>query len=182
MMRFAMLQKTSLRAADTAFQDELVRLLPELKGYVLSLCGNMSMTEDVVQDTVERALMCKDSFKHGNIGGWLKHVARNRFIDLVRQGRVRLADPIDDEAIHALIDYSSYSSDQIALRMDLRAAFSSLSDSHFDILALRFIDGMKRKDLAELLGIPQGTVASREGRAREALMRELEPEDPDPRF
>lgn len=79
---------------DAAFAEAMIALLPNLRRYALSLARRPDLADDLVQQTVERALSRADSFDPTQrLEPWLFRILRNAFIDQYRrqQGRVRIS-------------------------------------------------------------------------------------------
>lgn len=159
---------------DSAFGEALVRLLPNLRRYGLSLSRRSDVADDLVQTTVERAISRHDSFDRAQrLEPWLFRIMRNAFIDMTRRQRtagvsVDVFDipeslPTDDSAM-------------IEARLMLQstaAAMQDLPPEQREILHLVCIEGLSYAEAAEVLDIPRGTVMSRLSRARLALSQKL---------
>lgn len=155
---------------DPAFSDELVRLLPNLKRFGLSLSRRNDLADDLVQITVERAIKGYASYDGAQrLEPWLFRIMRNAWIDMTRRTRTQgqqvdvfdIPDalPVDDRpAIEARLMLQS-----------VEKAMTSLPDEQRELLHLICIDDMSYAEAAEVLGIPKGTVMSRLSRARIAL-------------
>ena len=171
------------QAGRRAARDELAR---RVRGpaYVLALqlVGNRDDALDVAQDAMLRL------FAHlGRVAPdrplrpWLFAIVRNRARDLWRRRAARPEESVDarpDLAAHVV----SRSADPERLAADterarrLWAAVGALSRSHREILVLRDFHDLQYGEIAEVLGVPVGTVMSRLHRARSALRARLEAE------
>jgi len=101
------------------------------------------------------------------LGGWLRRILHNLYIDEVRRGRTRgTAYDLDEVADH--LELSVPPSDREAMR-DISNAMNRLSTEHREILLLVSVEELSYREIAEELGIPQGTVMSRLARARDHL-------------
>jgi RNA polymerase sigma-70 factor (ECF subfamily) len=146
-----------------------------LQGKALQLEGSPSEADDLVQDTIERALRNGERFQAGtNLSGWLTTIMSHIFIDR-RRRRWREA-PL---AQKALMDLAAPTEDApLAWRWisndDLRDAIAQLHPSQRDLLSL-FLDGRRSyRDLSDQFGISAGTVGARLWRARQKLRSLLE--------
>ena len=75
-----MLQKT--------FADDVVGHAAKLRGYARKLAGNRSLVDDIVQDTILRALIHSDQFKPGtNLSAWLYTILRNCYFNELRRAK-----------------------------------------------------------------------------------------------
>ena len=71
-----------------SFHDDLKEILPRLRRHALALTRNRDSMEDLVQDTVVRALAAQDSFTPGtNFAAWIHKILRNEFISKIRKNR-----------------------------------------------------------------------------------------------
>lgn len=159
---------------DPAFGDELVRLLPNLKRFGLSLSRRADVADDLVQITVERAIKSHDGFDGAlRLEPWLFRIMRNAWIDMTRRQQVRGVQVDVFEMPEAL---PSDDSGAIEARLMLRsvgAAMAELPADQREILHLVCIEDMSYAEAAAVLEIPPGTVMSRLSRARLALSRKL---------
>ena len=112
---------------------------------------------------------------------WLFSIVRNRCRDLLRRRRVRRAEPIEGDDEHwrpELVDQSQ-DPERDARRAELQrrvfAALATLASDHREILVLRDYHDLSYAEIAEVLGVPQGTVMSRLHRARKQLAAALGP-------
>lgn len=159
---------------DPAFGDELVRLLPNLKRFGLSLSRRADVADDLVQITVERAIKGHDGFDGAlRLEPWLFRIMRNAWIDMTRRQQVRGVQVDVFQMPEAL---PSDDSGAIEARLMLRsvgAAMAELPADQREILHLVCIEDMSYAEAAAVLEIPSGTVMSRLSRARLALSRKL---------
>jgi RNA polymerase sigma-70 factor, ECF subfamily len=166
-----------LSAIEARFDLDLTDSLPRLRIYALSLTRNGDRADDLVQQTVLKALAGRDSFRAGsNFGGWLFRIQRNEFISELR--RTRPTVDLDSLAAYTLSD-PAQQEDGLILR-DLLGSFRQLSSDSRKTLLLSGLEGRTYRQIATDLGIAEGTVKSRIWRGRAALARLLElPAGPD---
>ena len=146
--------------------------IPNLRRYARALTGTAEAADDLVQDSLERAIERFDQFRTGtNLRAWLFTIVHNMRCDQHRRlVRRPMEIPIDDAPQHA----STRASQADALHLaDFRRAFSRLSEPHREVLALVGLEGLDYQRAASILGVEVGTVKSRVFRARENLRREL---------
>ena len=150
------------------FSEALVAHLPALRRYALSLVGDATVADDLVQDSIERALRQSSQLRElPRIGGWLQRILHNLYIDEMRRGRGKDKEyDLSELADHQ--ELSVPAPDRDAVR-DVSKAMSRLSVEHREILLLVCVEELKYREIAEELGIPQGTVMSRLARARDHL-------------
>ncbi|MCE4224459.1 sigma-70 family RNA polymerase sigma factor [Methylobacterium sp. C25] len=158
-------------------RPDIVDLLPPLRRYARSLTRDALKADDLVHDTLVKALEAKGSLRaNTNLRTWMMTVLHNVFIDEQRRKKV--------EARHA--DVLVQLSDDVALPAQegqvrlsqIRKAFETLPEEQRAALHLVTLEGMAYADAAAVLGIPIGTLMSRLGRGRAAL-RAFEDNEPE---
>jgi RNA polymerase sigma-70 factor, ECF subfamily len=155
--------------------------IPYLRRYARALTGGADAADDLVQDSLERAIARFGQFRAGtNLRAWLFTILHNMRCDQHRRVvRRPLEIPIEDTPHHACTRASQ--ADALHLS-DFRRAFGRLSEAHREVLALVGLEGLDYQQAARILGVEVGTVKSRVFRARESLRREqLMLEQPTPR-
>lgn len=142
--------------------------LPALERFAMSLTGTRDQADDLVQDTVERALKKAHLFDGSNLRAWMFTICRRLFLNQIRSRKTRgIAVPVDDAPQAALsIDERQEMSMHF---QDVANAFEKLPLNDRVILSLVVMEGLKYEETAELLDIPIGTVRSRLSRARARL-------------
>jgi RNA polymerase sigma-70 factor (ECF subfamily) len=162
------------------FGKALIAQLPALRRYARALTGNPAMADDMVQDTIERALRQWEGLRETNrLGSWLRSILHNLYIDEMRRSRSRgyeqeVSELADDLAL------STPAHDK-SVALDFVRAIDSLSVEHRQVLLLVGLESKNYRDIADELGIPIGTVMSRLARGRERLRSALEGERSRPR-
>lgn len=165
-------------ASSDSVRRQIIALLPRLRRFALGLTARPSDADDLVQDTVERALRHLDQWERGTrLDSWMFRIAQNLFIDQLRAKKRSSAVMANfDGADRIGFDGTARAEARIALN-DTLNALSTLPVEQRSAVALVLIDGLSYRDAAEALEIPIGTLTSRLARAREALaMRVLGPE------
>ena len=159
---------------DPAFGEALIRLLPNLRRYALSLSRRADLADDLVQTTVERAIRASGSYDPAaRLEPWLFRITRNAFIDVTRRQRTQGVEVDVFDIPEALPDDNDRA---VEARLMLRAtqdAMKSLPPEQAEILHLICIEDLSYAEAAEVLDIPKGTVMSRLSRARLALSERL---------
>ena len=168
-------------SADTVAARALAFLEP-LYATALRLTRNRADAEDLVQDTFVKALRFSDRFSAGtNLKAWLYTILlntwRNRQRDSAR-APVEVDSPRVDEAASAGDGPSALDTpEQILLRAtvreDLQAALDALPEVFREAVWLRDVEEFTYAEIAEMLGIPIGTVMSRISRGRRLLFERL---------
>jgi RNA polymerase sigma-70 factor (ECF subfamily) len=154
------------------FRKELVALMPSLRAFARSLCSNPARADDLVQDTLVKALANKDKFEPGsNMGAWLFTILRNTYYSDLRKARREVEDAEGEHAA-SLADLPNQNG--AADLQDFKRAFAQLNDDHREVLTLVGAFGMAYEDVAEVCGCAVGTVKSRVSRARKRLAEILD--------
>lgn len=156
-----------------SFGVALLALLPRLRRYAIALVGDRAAADDLVQDSVERALRHRDHLKDSRkLFGWLRSILHNLHIDGLRERRSQGVIVEYDESLDAM-GLSVPQADRTAA-LDFTRALDTLSTDHRQILLLIGMEGLSYREIAEELKVPIGTVMSRLARARDHLRTELE--------
>ena len=171
---------------DTAAFGELVRRYQDrLYNTVYRLVGNAEDAQDVVQDAFLHAYQSLDGFKGDSLFfTWLYRIAVNTAISHKRRQRVLLR--IDSgrngaASVQPLDDSESSRPGEALERAEqeqrIQHALSRLSPEHRAVLVLKDMEGRKYEAMADILGVPIGTIRSRLHRARAELRELLEKVD-----
>ena len=144
-----------------------------LRALAYRLLGDRDRMDDVLQETYVRAFRGLPGFRgRSRVGTWLYRIAYNACLDeLGRAGRV-VHLPLADVAEPA--DPRPGVAETVAWRRDLAAALAELAPADRAAVVMVDAQGFGYRDAGEVLGVPEGTVASRLNRARAALRRALE--------
>ncbi|MBI2291825.1 MAG: sigma-70 family RNA polymerase sigma factor [Betaproteobacteria bacterium] len=141
--------------------------MPRLRRYAHALTGERTRADDLVQDTLERALIKLHLWQPGSdLRAWLFTLMHNVFINQLRAQPARLTAGLDDEAAQVAVRPTQ--TDWLEVR-DLQAALLRLPEEQRAVLLLVGLEQMTYEETAGVLGIPVGTVMSRLSRARERL-------------
>ena len=157
------------------FKAELLGLIPFLRAFARSLCGNQESADDLAQETLVKAWQSRDTFIPGtNLKAWLFTILRNQFYSDRR--RAWRQAPWDQEAAERIPGGGSDQSWAAELS-DTARALRCLSDEQREALILVGAGGFSYEDAARICACAVGTVKSRVARARKALIAILEGED-----
>ena len=142
-------------------------LIPALRRYAYALLRDHAAADDLVQDTLERALSRWYLRRtDGELRAWLFTILRNLQIDAHRQGRRRGVHVEIDEADHR----ETAARQEAALEArDVLAALEQLPEEQKSLLLLIGVEDFSYGEAARILGVPIGTVMSRLSRARQRL-------------
>lgn len=145
------------------------------------LTGDAHDAEDVVQDAYLRALNVEGKVAVRNPKPWLLAIVRNTAMTWLAKNRGRrIAFTGDDEVLEAAAEISGMNDAgpeaaviAAADERALREAVDALPTAFREVVVLRDVNGLSYREIAEMLGVPQGTVMSRLARGRAALIRKL---------
>jgi len=154
-------------------KPDLIEHLPRLRRYARALTGDATRADDLVQDTLERALVKLDLWTPGgDLRAWLFTLMHNLFANQVRTRRPQ--HTALDEALD--IPVSGGQLEALATR-DLQAALARLPDGQREVILLVGLEQFSYAEAAQVLGVPPGTIMSRLARARER-MRQILADEP----
>jgi RNA polymerase sigma-70 factor (ECF subfamily) len=165
-----------------AFAAEVLSFLDPLYATALRLTRNRADAEDLVQDTVVKALRFSDRFARGtNLKAWLYTILhntwRNRRRDASRQPVDVDSTRVDEAATQVDGPTAAETPERILLRQtldaDLQSALEALPEAFRQAVWLRDVEEFSYAEIAEMLGIPLGTVMSRISRGRRQLFDTL---------
>lgn len=173
---FVPVEKPRREDAEKAWRAALIDQIPSLRAFAWSLSRSGADAEDLVQDTLIKALTNRDKFQTGtNLRAWLFTILRNSFYTaMTRRGR-EVAD-VDGTFAGTLV--SEPSQEWAAAFSDLKSALDQLSDEHREALILVGAAGLTYEEAAEVCGCALGTIKSRVNRARTRLSAALSPATP----
>ncbi|MFU8823652.1 sigma-70 family RNA polymerase sigma factor [Yoonia sp.] len=154
-------------------RHDLIALLPRLRRFARGLAGAADQADDLVQASVEKALRNLDGFTTGTrMDAWMFRIIRNTWIDTVRASRETV--DYDAEAANTIIGSDGRTTTEARLHLaEVRRAMASLPEDQRAVLMLVCVEGLRYREVAEVLDIPEGTVMSRLSRARLALAEKL---------
>ncbi len=155
----------------------LLKTIPHLRAFAISLCGSVDQADDLVQDTVLRGLNHLDRFEPGsNLQAWLFTILRNQFHTSFRKRRREVEDP--DGIMAGMLSTLPEQEGHLDLS-DLQKALAQLSVEHREVLLLIGAEGLSYQEAAGIVGTNVGTVKSRMNRARSRLAELLHVKDED---
>ncbi len=155
---------------DHDFHEQLKAILPRLRVYALSLTRDRDAADDLVHDTVVKALTGRHSFEPGtNLSAWVFRIQRNEFISGLR--RMRPSVPVDS-AIAESLSHQPHQESRLVMR-EFMSAFGKLASTQREALLLAVLEGQSYEVIAAHTGVSVGTVKSRISRARDMLERLL---------
>jgi len=164
----------SLRGDPRAFGVLVRRYMRPGYLVALSVTGNGEDAEDVAQEAflvaLERLEDCRDRER---FGGWFLTIVRNRAKNLLRREKLRRGEVLSPE-LAAGPGGPHEDLKRLELREQIEKGMEGLSDVRREVLLLHDLEGWKHREIAERLGIPDGTVRSHLHFARRHLREYLE--------
>ncbi|WP_240002481.1 sigma-70 family RNA polymerase sigma factor [Oleisolibacter albus] len=161
----------------SSFGSSIGQHIGPLRRYAQALMRDRAAADDLVQDSLARALSRADRFESGtNLRAWLFTIMHNLHANQMRQRKARPETSLPESTVLPLTSPADQD-DRIALR-DMARALSVLPLEQRQVVLLVGLEGLPYQDVAAVLGIPIGTVMSRLSRGREALRRHLAGEAP----
>ena len=155
-----------------AFQQSIEAAIPALRRYARALTRDAETADDLVQDTLVRALRSEHLFHGGAVRSWLytilTNLNRNRLRSMARRPIVTQLQ--DDDAADA--------AGPEAGGRDIERALALLVEEQRTALLLVVLEGLTYREIAEVQGVPIGTVMSRLARARMQIKAYLDGERP----
>jgi len=167
------------------FDRDVLPLLPSLYGAALRMTRNPADAEDLLQETTLRAYRGFASFQEGtNLKAWLYRILTNSFINTYRKKQrepktVEGPEDLDEwflfDRLGAQSVARSAEEDVLANIPDaaVKEALESISENFRMAVLLADVEGFSYKEIAEITGVPIGTVMSRLHRGRKALEKAL---------
>jgi RNA polymerase sigma-70 factor (ECF subfamily) len=153
--------------APTAFKAELIELLPSLRAFARSLAHNPAQADDLVQDTLVKALANVERFEPGtNLRAWLFTILRNHYYSQLRKSKREIEDA--DGKFAARLSSRPEQDGTVDLE-DFKVAFAQLAPDHREVLTLVGASGCSYEEAAQICGCAVGTIKSRVNRARKKL-------------
>ena len=150
------------------FRQNVETTIPALRRYARALTRDTDIADDLVQDTLVRALRSEHLFHGGDVRGWLytilTNLNRNRLRSLARRPAL---SPIEDN------DAPDLAGPEAGGR-DIERALATLVDDQRNALLLVVLEGLSYREVAEVQGVPIGTVMSRLARARVQIKNHLD--------
>lgn len=158
-------------AASSQITADLLAVIPNLRAFAVSLCGNLDRADDLVQETLVKAWSNIGSFVEGtNLRAWLFTILRNIYYSEYRKRRREVADP--EGIFAAKLATAPAQSGHMDL-LDFRAALQQLPSDQREALILIGASGLTYEEAAGICGCAIGTMKSRVNRARSHLAEML---------
>lgn len=160
---------------DEGIRREMIAVLPQLRRFAYGLTGSIPDGDDLAQATCERAIANLDKWQVGTrLDSWMFRIAQNLHRNAIRDTRSRAAK-LDDlgRQSEASTDGQTRQEERSTLTA-VRRCLDALPEEQRCVMLLVCVEGRSYKEVAEIIGLPIGTVTSRLGRARTALRQYLD--------
>jgi RNA polymerase sigma-70 factor, ECF subfamily len=152
---------------DPSVRDAVLAAVPSLRAFAISLSGNVDRADDLVQETLLRALANIDSFQPGsNMPAWLFTILRNLFRSEYRKRRREVEDA--DGSYAQSLKSQPEQTGHIEFQ-EFRQALGKLPQDQREALILVGASGFSYEEAADICGCAVGTIKSRVNRARARL-------------
>ncbi|HET7349117.1 MAG TPA: sigma-70 family RNA polymerase sigma factor [Acidobacteriaceae bacterium] len=170
-------------AAAPSFADLALPLLPSLYNLARWLTRDAAAAEDLVQESLLKALRGFESFETGtNFKAWIFRILRNAYLTsrsgLAAMRTVALEEELEEDSTvpESIVNRRTPEAEVIRMRDAdaLHAAMEKLPPPLLEVLLLCDVEEMKYREIAMVVGIPIGTVMSRVARARAFVRKELQ--------
>jgi RNA polymerase sigma-70 factor (ECF subfamily) len=156
-----------------SLRDPILAAVPRLRAFAMSLCGKVDRADDLVQETLVRALAHIDSYRRGtNLNAWLFTILRNQFHSEYRKRRREVEDA--DGSYTASLKSQPEQIGRLEFT-ELTVALGRLPDDQREALLLVAASGFSYEEAAEICDCAVGTIKSRinRGRSRLALLMDV---------
>jgi RNA polymerase sigma-70 factor (ECF subfamily) len=152
---------------DEQLRKTVLAAVPSLRAFAISLCGNVDRADDLVQETLLRAIANINSFQPGtNMSAWLFTILRNHFRSEYRKRRREVEDSDGRYAETLKSQPEQYG--RVEFR-EFREALTQLPADQREALVLVGASGFSYEEAAHICGCAVGTIKSRVNRARTRL-------------
>ena len=171
----------------SAFQPLVERYQGRMFAVALQFANDRDRAEELVQETLVRAWTHLPRFQGGaSFFTWVYRIMHNLNIDHHRSAKRRKTGEYDDSVGRAIVEHGVGHAGQpmedgltATHRSELRdlisAGLEQISEAHRQILVLREIEELSYEEIAEIIGVPKGTVMSRLFHARRKLLEVIQP-------
>jgi RNA polymerase sigma-70 factor (ECF subfamily) len=167
----AELLRRTAAGSGQAFNQLVDRHADRLYRVAFSLVGNAADAEDVLQEALAGAFRGAKKFEgRSSVKSWLTRIVVTQAAKFWRSRYGQRDISLEPEVNEPMASGGSLAVDA---KLDLNAALMQLSTEHREVLVLREIDGMAYEQMADVLGVPRGTIESRLFRARAELKKKL---------
>jgi len=138
----------------------------------LGMLGDREEAREAAQDALAKAYAARERYDPSKpFYPWMYRIVRNTCLDRIAKGRLRRSAPLDEGRVRSTAPNAELVLAREREHARLWTAMSTLSEEHREILNLRHFQDLSYAEIAELIGVAEGTVMSRLFRARRALAK-----------
>ena len=150
----------------------VVPYIPNLRRYARALVGDRHAADDLVQDTLERAVRKFHLWRPGNLRAWLFSIMHNVFVNQLKSPRIAPSPELDENFAGATTP------GWVTDVHDLERGLGLLPAEQREVVLMVSLEDLSYEEVSRALGIPIGTVMSRLSRGRDRLRRFMDGEAP----
>ncbi|MCB1756071.1 MAG: RNA polymerase sigma factor [Gammaproteobacteria bacterium] len=163
--------------SEADLRQQIVAVIPRMRRFARSLCGNTPDADDLVQVALEKALTRLHQFTPGTrLDSWLMRIVQTSFLDDRRKAS-RREEGLDEESLSRLPEARQDDDSERSSKVrDIDRALLQLPEEQRVLVGLVLVEGYSYREAAEIMAVPTGTVMSRLARARKALVMHLREE------
>lgn len=175
-------ERGRLQRANSLDRDALGAIYDEyhqpMYSYIFRRVGDVETARDLTAEIFRRLLQAIQggSGPRDNLRAWLYRVAHNIIVDHYRRQGNRQLCPLEEDWVAAGANPSKEVEQRIQLDR-VRVALTRLTPDQQQVVALKFLEGMSNKEVAEITGKPVGAIKSLQHRALASLQRQLIPSE-----
>lgn len=152
-------------------RSEVVAMIPALRAFARSFCRDPSDADDLVQETLTKAIAAIETFESGTkLKSWLFTIMRNTFYTKVRKQKRELTGDTDCVASLPIVQPTQEWSQR---GLELQTALQRLPEGQREVIVLIGVLGVGYEEASKICGCEIGTIKSRMNRARARLALEL---------
>lgn len=148
----------------------VVPYIPNLRRYARALVGDRHGADDLVQDTLERAVRKFHLWRPGDMRAWLFSIMHNVFVNQLKAKKISPSAELDDSLAGATTP------GWVTDVRDLERGLTLLPAEQREVVLMVSLEDMSYQEVSRALGVPIGTVMSRLSRGREKLRRHMDGE------
>jgi RNA polymerase sigma-70 factor (ECF subfamily) len=154
------------------FEEAIVPHLNAAYNLARWLTRNEHDAQDAVQEAYLRAFRFFDGYRGGDGKSWLLEIVRNTCFTFLRREKRNVISVVFDEAAHTLAVNSPNAEEALveaSKKTIMRSCIEGLPEAFREVLVMRELEEMSYQQIADVAGVPAGTVMSRLSRARKRL-------------
>ena len=156
-----------MKPVSASMKQAMLGLIPNLRAFAVSLCGDIERADDLVQETLLKAWNHLDSFQEGtNLRAWLFTILRNTYFSDCRRRRREVPDDDGEYVAQLCVPPSQHGALDAK---DMLKALGRLTEDQREALILVGAEGFAYEEAAAICNCAVGTIKSRVNRARNRL-------------